>query len=78
MRSNAIPVILAGIVILLFSLALIFAGFVAFVVDIAPQIVQLQQPLSNIPIVLVLAGLSVALVGVVVGLNGLVSTARRT
>ncbi len=75
MNSRAITALLASITILLFSLTLVFAGFVVFPLDIAPKftfVVGYQG--SLLPIALVLVGLLAALVAVAIGYAGFMAS----
>ncbi len=71
MNSRAITALLASIAILLFSLTLVFAAFVALLLDVAPRLITNYQG-SLLPVALLLVGLVAALVAVAIGYAGLV------
>ena len=71
MNSRAITALLASIAILLFSLTLVFAAFVALLLDVAPRLITSYQG-SLLPVALLLVGLVAALVAVAIVYAGLV------
>ena len=71
MNSRAITALLASIAILLFSLTLVFAAFVAFLLDVVPRLITNYQG-SLLPVALLLVGLVAALVAVAIVYAGLV------
>ena len=80
MDSRVVPILLASIAILLFSISLILGSFVWFLFDVVERIYPLAQDSQDpLPGILVIVGLIVAVIGAGMGLAGFaaISNAKR-